>query len=80
MTISLGVVKNEIGDNTFVANGEDTDFQCWKCFKPLVVGYMCENNKNIILCKTCQDSCKMRDCKHDKWGEHKHIKFTKVGE
>jgi len=83
-------IENAQGNVGFFAFGEDKEFIC-KCGKELKEGYICENNsikideetnKEIeyqkVFCKECQDSFNMgRYCKHDKKGEHRHIKFER---
>lgn len=59
------------------ATGEDEDFKCSKCREQLTEGFVCENDLNLILCQKCQDSFNMAKCKHDKRGEHRHLKFIK---
>ena len=75
--IRLSILKNEAGDNTFIGTGEAGDFKCSICNKDLVTGFMCENKQELVLCEDCQDSFRMNNCKHNKFNEHKHIKFTK---
>jgi NAD-dependent SIR2 family protein deacetylase len=57
------------------ATGKAEEFKCSQCRKEINEGYMCENNKELILCKDCQNEFNMSKCKHDKIGEHKHIKW-----
>ena len=63
----------------FTAIGENKDFNCCNCGKLIrEEGFVCENNLNIVLCQKCQDSFNMINCKHDKRGEHRHIKFMRA--
>jgi NAD-dependent SIR2 family protein deacetylase len=57
------------------ATGDKEEFKCSQCRKEIKEGYMCENDKKIILCKDCQDKFNMSRCKHNIIGEHKHIKW-----
>lgn len=59
------------------AAGKDEDFKCHQCLKEISEGFMCENNRELILCQECQDNFKMSKCKHNKLNEHIHIKFIK---
>ena len=71
--------KDEFGFNTFNANGEDNEFKCFKCLKGIKEGFICEDTKRVY-CIKCQEGFNMYKCKHDKRGEHKHIKFKRVKE
>lgn len=64
----------------FAAHGEDIEFICKKCDKPVSEGFVCENNKALVLCQKCQDKFDMMRCEHDKWGQHQHTKFQRAQE
>lgn len=66
-----------MGRHFFVAYGEDSDFVCSLCKKQFDNGFQCENDKKLILCQKCQDRFDMKRCKHDKLGEHRHVKFER---
>lgn len=59
------------------ATGKDEDFKCSLCRKELEEGFICENNREFVLCKECQSNFEMSRCKHNKINEHQHIKFIK---
>ena len=66
------------GRKFWKATGEDADFKCSQCFKLIDIGFTCEDNRNLVLCQYCQDNFEMSRCKHDKFGEHRHIKFQRA--
>lgn len=62
----------------FVASAQNkTDFKCSQCLKEIEEGFVCENNRNLVLCNKCQEDFQMQHCRHNKIGEHKHIKWIK---
>jgi len=79
LAINLRLIKNQYGDNSFIAVGEDEDFKCFQCLTQIEEGYICETTKKV-LCVECQNKFNMGKCKHDKFKEHKHIKFLKENE
>ena len=70
-----------MGGHMFITSGELKEFTCSQCDKKdLTEGFTCEGNSKLVLCQKCQDGWNMeRKClKHfDKWGEHRHIKWTR---
>ena len=75
--IKLKMKKNEMDNKIFVGYGKDEDFKCSQCKVELKEGYICENNKDIVLCKECQELYPMHRCTHSKDGLHNHIKFIR---
>jgi len=61
----------------FIALGKDEEFICFKCRIPVSEGFVCESDTRLVLCSKCQDEFDMTRCKHDKRGEHRHIKFER---
>ena len=75
--ITLKLKKNELGNKVFFGYGEDLDFKCFRCRKEIEEGFICEDRSEFVLCPECQDKFEMHKCRHDKRGEHKHIKFIR---
>ena len=74
--INLKLKQEGITNRKFwSAAGDPEDFKCFQCQKVLLMGFMCENNRKLVLCEECQDKFKMANCQHDKRGDHQHIKF-----
>jgi NAD-dependent SIR2 family protein deacetylase len=71
------MLKLSLVNGIFIANGEITDFKCSQCYKFIGEGFICEEDNRIILCNKCQEEYKMVRCRHDKVGEHRHIKWFK---
>jgi len=68
--------RDETDSKIFVAYGENEDFFCRNCTRTIErQGFLCEMNDQVMLCEECQDKYNMRNCRHDKIGEHKHLKF-----
>jgi hypothetical protein len=76
------------GKMHWIAEGDDSEFFCSKCFKSIDKGYWCENKKrklvdgkiifkNALFCDKCQSEFKMIRCPHDAEGHHEHIRFIR---
>jgi len=76
INISLKQESNS-KNNYWAAEGDDIDFICKNCASKISEGYICENNPHLVLCKRCQDNFNMMRCKHDKEGQHQHLKFRR---
>lgn len=74
LELKIDAITNE---KYWKAAGKPEDFRCSVCSKEISEGFICENNKKIVICQECHKNFKMSKCKHDKFGEHKHLKFTK---
>ena len=64
-------VKSGTGGSIFIVSA---DKSCDICNKECNEGYICENEQDKLICPKCQDKWNMLRCKHDKKGEHRHIK------
>ena len=70
-------VDDLTNERYWTAQGKDEDFKCSLCGKELREGFVCENNKNLLLCDGCQIDFNMSRCRHNK-GEHAHIRFKRL--
>lgn len=77
MSLNIELKKDEFNRMFWVATGQEGDFFCHTCTKSIDEGYICESNNQIVECTDCMDKNDMQGCKHNKIGEHKHIKWVK---
>jgi CRISPR/Cas system-associated protein Cas10 (large subunit of type III CRISPR-Cas system) len=78
VSIELKQKKDLFENHIFVGYGEKKDFICTICgYEIISMGFICENRNTFTLCESCQDHYRMTKCRHDKNGEHRHIKFIK---
>ena len=67
-------LKDSIHPQKIVHKDPSVKHECKVCGKAITEGYRCEDN-DFDLCLECGWNYPMHKCKHDKRGEHFHIKW-----
>jgi hypothetical protein len=68
------VIRRKVEAGIKDVPSEALTLKCMLCGKSIDYGFLCEQ-RDLFLCQECQDDYPMEKCKHDKRGEHEHLRI-----